>query len=174
MAHSQNRYHDHVKTGVYSEYTVVCDCICWLFKTRVFSHKKGTILSASCNEKAWVRTLRKKNEQARRKEEKFNSVSFSTGIITSGVKVSDSKQSETLEKVRLKVAGGGGGIAAVEKLSLVATETQNTSFKGKLNWIITEAEHFRRNERKWEVGNHHYFGKLHSEGCPPSWSHSDD
>jgi len=28
MAHSQNRYHDYVKTGFYSEYTVVCDCIC--------------------------------------------------------------------------------------------------------------------------------------------------
>jgi hypothetical protein len=41
--------------------------------------------------------LRKKNENARRKEKKFNRVSFSRRIIRSGVRVSDSKQSETLE-----------------------------------------------------------------------------
>jgi hypothetical protein len=110
--------------------------------------------------------LRKKNEHARRKEKKFNSFSFSRGIITRGVRVSDSKQSETLDISTPK--GRGGGTAAVEKLSLVATETQNTSFKGKLDWIITQVKHFRRNKRKLKVWKPHYFRKLHSEGCPPS------
>jgi hypothetical protein len=114
--------------------------------------------------------LRKKNEHARRKEKKFNSVSFSRGIITSGVRMSDSKQSETLEISTPKGRGGGrgDGIAAVEKLSLVATETQNTSFKRKLNWIFTQVKHFRRNKRKLKAWKPYYFGKLHSKGCPPS------
>lgn len=124
----------------------------------------STILSASCNAKAWVHILRKKNEHGRRREKKVNSVSFSSGNITSGVRVSDSKQSETLE-ISTPKGRGGVGIAAVAKLSLVATGTQNTSLKGKLDWIITQIEHFGRNESKWGVWKPHYFGKLYRKAA---------
>jgi hypothetical protein len=90
-------------------------------------------------------------------EKKLNSVSFSRSIITSGVTVS-ANNVKTLDISTLKGGGGSVGITAIEKLFLIATETQNTSFKGKLDW----------NERKWKAWKPHYFGKLRSEGCPPS------